>query len=115
MSVHVWQDLVLSLSLLSGDCVTSKLDWTFRLYDLKHDGVISRDELLEIVASIYDLVGDSAEPQVLPDTVQQHADAVFQVRFNLTVHSDNLSRRQTERNWYSINQSHTILKKSSHL
>lgn len=74
------QDLVLSLSLLNGDCVTDKLDWTFRLYDLKHDGVISSDELLDVITSVYDLLGDSAEPQVLPDTVQQHADTVFQVQ-----------------------------------
>ena len=70
---------MLSLSLLNGDSVTEKLDWTFRLYDLKHDGVISSDELLDVITSIYDLLGDSAEPQVLPNTVQQHADAVFQV------------------------------------
>jgi len=84
-AVHVYctcatQDLVLSLSLLSGDCVTDKLDWTFRLYDMKCDGVISKDELTDIISSIYDLLGDSAEPQVLPNIVQQHADAVFQVQ-----------------------------------
>lgn len=73
-----FEDLVLSLSMLSGDCVTDKLDWTFRLYDLKRDGVITRDELLDVVASIYELVGDCAEPQPQADTVQQHADAVFQ-------------------------------------
>jgi len=82
VSVHVWQDLVLSLSLLSGNSVTDKLDWTFRLYDLKHDGVISREELLDIVTSIYDLLGDSSEPPVLPITAQQHADSVFQVKLN---------------------------------
>lgn len=73
-----FEDLVLSLSLLSGNSVTDKLDWTFRLYDLKHDGVISREELLDIVTSIYDLLGDSSEPPVLPITAQQHADSVFQ-------------------------------------
>jgi len=69
-----------SLSLLSGDCMSDKLEWTFRLYDVNVDGVISKDELLDLVTSIYDLLGDSAEPQVSPDTVQQHADAVFQVQ-----------------------------------
>jgi len=78
---------VLSLSLLSGDCVTDKLDWTFRLYDIKRDGVISREELVDIITSIYDLLGDSAEPQVASDTVQQHTDAVFQVQLNLS-HND---------------------------
>jgi len=70
---------VQSLSLLSGDCVSEKLEWTFGLYDVNADGVISKDELLDIVTSIYDLLGDLAEPQVSPDTAQQHADAVFQV------------------------------------
>lgn len=71
---------MLSLSLLSGDCVAEKLDWTFRLYDLKHDGVISSDELLDVITSIYDLLGDSAQPQVSPSAIQQHADDVFQVQ-----------------------------------
>jgi len=75
---------VLSLSLLSGDNVTEKFDWTFRLYDLKRDGVISRDELFDVVTSVYDLLGDVAEPQILPDTIQQHVDAVFQVQLNLS-------------------------------
>ena len=66
-----------SLSLLSGDCVSEKLEWTFRLYDVNVDGLISKDELLDIVTSIYDLLGDVA---VSPDTIQQHAHAVFQVR-----------------------------------
>jgi len=70
---------VLSLALLNGDCVTDKLDWTFRLYDLKRDGVISSDELLDVIGSVYDLLGDS---QILPSAVQQHADSVFQVRLS---------------------------------
>lgn len=77
--------------MLNGDCVADKLEWTFRLYDLKHDGVITRDELLDVVASIYDLVGDCAEPQPQTDTVQQHADAVFQVSLSL---SDIISHSQ---------------------
>ena len=75
---------MLSLALLNGDCVTDKLDWTFRLYDLKRDGVISSDELLDVISSVYDLLGDS---QILPSTVQQHADAVFQARAPVVISS----------------------------
>jgi len=64
---------------LSGDCVADKLDWIFRLYDVKHDGVITRDEMYDIVTSVYDLLGDSAEPQLLLNAVKRHADSVFQV------------------------------------
>ena len=93
--VHVRQDLVLSLSLLTGDSVAEKLDWTFRLYDLNGDGVISRDELVDIVVSIYELVGDCAEPPLSADTVQQHTDAVFQVRsfHSHQSHAENSQRR----------------------
>ena len=72
--------MVLSLSVLNGDCVTDKLDWTFRLYDVNHDGVISSDELLEVIESVYELLGDSADPPVSPVSVRQHADTVFQVQ-----------------------------------
>lgn len=80
-----FEDLVMSLSMLSGDCATDKLDWTFRLYDIKHDGVITRDELFDVVTSIYDLAGNFVEPQPQLNAVQQHADAVFQ---RLDVDSD---------------------------
>ena len=42
-----------------------KLMWTFRLYDLDGDGVITKVELGNVVVGIYELMGIILLPQVL--------------------------------------------------
>jgi len=70
---------VTGLSVLARGSVHEKLLWAFSLYDIDGDGVITRQELLEVVSAIYDLMGKYAEPVVTPDTAVQHVDRVFQV------------------------------------
>lgn len=48
-----------------------KLSWAFELYDLNHDGYITFDEMLTIVASVYKMMGsmvtlneDEATPEM---------------------------------------------------
>ena len=36
------------LSVISKGTTTDKLVWTFTFYDVDHDGVISRDEMLKV-------------------------------------------------------------------
>ncbi|KAF8795533.1 Calsenilin like protein [Argiope bruennichi] len=55
-----------------------KLKWTFRLYDLNGDGRIDREEIREIISSIYLMLGRHTEPSVEHDTPAQHADKVFE-------------------------------------
>ena len=51
------QDFVLGLSILSRGTVAEKLRWTFSLYDINGDGLITREEMTEIVTAIYELAG----------------------------------------------------------
>lgn len=51
------QDFVLGLSILSRGSVEEKLKWTFSLYDINGDGLITREEMTEIVTAIYELAG----------------------------------------------------------
>lgn len=56
-----------------------KLKWTFNLYDIDKDGRITREEMREIIKSIYLMLGRYTEPQVDEDTAIDHADKVFTV------------------------------------
>lgn len=58
------QDFVQGLSILSRGSPTEKLEWVFNLYDLNRDGCITAEEMLEIVNSVYSLLGHCAQPCV---------------------------------------------------
>ena len=55
----------MSLSTLLHGTLEEKLMWTFRLYDLDGDGVITKVELGNVVVGIYELMGIILLPQVL--------------------------------------------------
>ena len=46
------QDFALGLSVLVRGSLEDKLRWTFNLYDLNGDGVISKDEMEDVTASV---------------------------------------------------------------
>jgi Ca2+-binding EF-hand superfamily protein len=46
------QDFALGLSILVKGSEEDKLRWTFNMYDLNGDGVITRDEMEDVVASV---------------------------------------------------------------
>lgn len=82
-----FQDFVVGLSALSRGDPEDKLRWAFRLYDLNRDGIISRDEMLDIIVSIHSLVGNSGNSSSAsaggrdeddPHAVRDHANRVFQ-------------------------------------
>jgi len=72
------QDFVTSLSVIARGSIAEKLRWTFRLYDVNGDGVISRRDMTTIVSSIYGLMGRYASPAVTSRSIQQHVDAIFE-------------------------------------
>jgi len=74
------QDFVTSLSVIARGNITDKLRWTFRLYDVSNDGVISRPDMTTIVSSVYALMGRYTSPVVTSAAIQQHVDAIFEAR-----------------------------------
>jgi len=56
--VLTFEDFALSLALLRRGTLEQKLVWTFHLYDLNGDGLLSREEIRDVTTSIYSLVGD---------------------------------------------------------
>lgn len=37
-----------------------RLYWSFNLYDINRDGVVDRDEVLDVLSSLYEMLGDLA-------------------------------------------------------
>jgi Ca2+-binding EF-hand superfamily protein len=51
----------------------------FNLYDINRDGLITREEMLNIISAIYELMGRFCEPSVYENTTRDHVEMVFQV------------------------------------
>ena len=73
------QEFVMGLSLLLRGTLLEKLEWTFNLYDINGDGIITADELYMIVSSVYDIIGNFTEPRIDENSIRDHVDTVFKV------------------------------------
>ena len=81
-------ELVLMLSALARGSVQDKLRWIFSLYDLDHDGMLSRSELQKVILSVYLLVGRGHSSYETFDRIaSEHADRFFA---NLDVNGDGI-------------------------
>ena len=69
----------MGLSILSRGTMDEKLRWIFTLYDINRDGKVTKDELLMIISSIYELMGKCTEPIIDESTAKQHVEVVFKV------------------------------------
>jgi hypothetical protein len=74
---------VVGLSVLARGTMTERLEWAFNLYDINRDGLITREEMLNIISAIYELMGRFCEPSVYENTTRDHVEMVFQVRVML--------------------------------
>lgn len=68
----------MGLSVLARGSLPERLQWAFSLYDVNGDGIITKDEMLDIVGSIYEMMGRFTEPQVDEYSAREHVDRVFQ-------------------------------------
>ncbi|XP_023701280.1 calsenilin-like isoform X1 [Paramormyrops kingsleyae] len=73
-----FEDFVLGLSLLLRGSVTEKLHWAFNLYDINKDGYITKEEMLAIMKSIYDMMGQYTSPRLRDDAPVEHVEKFFQ-------------------------------------
>ncbi|XP_059551346.1 Kv channel-interacting protein 1 isoform X2 [Myotis daubentonii] len=73
-----FEDFVTALSILLRGTVHEKLRWTFNLYDINKDGYINKEEMMDIVKAIYDMMGKYTHPVLREDTPRQHVDVFFQ-------------------------------------
>lgn len=66
-------DFMEFLSVISKGTEEEKMMWSFQFYDVNQDGTISRDEMLKVTESIYDLMGASYNEK----GTMQHVEKVF--------------------------------------
>ena len=69
----------MGLSVLSRGTLQERLQWAFNLYDINGDGLITKEEMLDIVSAIYEMMGRFSEPLIDEHTARDHVDRVFQV------------------------------------
>lgn len=74
------------LSKVSRGSVEEKLQWIFGLYDLDGDGLISKEEMLDVVGSIYEMLGRYTQPQIVEPhlAAREHVDRIFHVSIDFT-------------------------------
>ncbi|XP_015504241.1 calsenilin isoform X2 [Parus major] len=73
-----FQDFAVGLSVLLRGTEQQKLRWTFDLYDVNKDGYISKEDMLEIMKSIYAMMGRCTEPALGASAPAQHVELFFQ-------------------------------------
>ncbi|XP_025093481.1 Kv channel-interacting protein 4-like isoform X7 [Pomacea canaliculata] len=73
-----FEEFVMGLSVLSRGSLQERLQWAFSLYDINGDGIITKDEMLDIVTAIYEMMGRYTEPAIDENTAKEHVERVFQ-------------------------------------
>ncbi|XP_016355773.1 Kv channel-interacting protein 2 [Sinocyclocheilus anshuiensis] len=73
-----FKEFVAGLSLILRGSIYDRLNWVFNFYDLDKDGFITREEMMKIMKSIYDLMGKYVYPSMHDDTPREHVEKFFQ-------------------------------------
>ncbi|XP_008408304.1 Kv channel-interacting protein 2 isoform X1 [Poecilia reticulata] len=73
-----FEDFAVSLSIILRGSITDKLNWAFNLYDLNKDGCITREEMTDIMHSIYNMMGKHTYPSMRDSDPKEHVDSFFQ-------------------------------------
>jgi len=76
-----FKEFICALSITSRGSLDEKLNWAFQLYDINGDGLITYDEMLQIVGAIYkmtdqmvDLPEDAKTPEMRVDKIFKNMD-----------------------------------------
>ncbi|CAM4653981.1 unnamed protein product [Leuciscus chuanchicus] len=72
-----FEDFVVGLSNILRGTVTERLCWAFSLYDLNKDGCITKEEMNDIMKSIYDMMGKYTHPYMKDSAPTEHVESFF--------------------------------------
>ncbi|NXP67584.1 KCIP2 protein, partial [Chloropsis cyanopogon] len=73
-----FEDFVSGLSTILRGTIDDRLNWAFNLYDLNKDGCITKEEMLDIMKSIYDMMGKYTYPAMREEAPWEHVENFFQ-------------------------------------
>ncbi|RKP11384.1 calcium-binding protein NCS-1 [Piptocephalis cylindrospora] len=72
-----FKEFICALSITSRGKMDEKLVWAFQLYDIDHDGFITREEMQRIVEAIYKMVGGMVQLPDDEDTPEKRVNKIF--------------------------------------
>ncbi|MBN3273831.1 KCIP2 protein, partial [Polyodon spathula] len=73
-----FEDFAMGLSIILRGTINDRLNWAFNLYDLNKDGCITKEEMMAIMKSIYDMMGKCTSPCMQDDAHREHVESFFQ-------------------------------------
>merc|ERR1712018_880430 len=79
--IITFEDFVIGLSILVRGTMEEKIRWMFTLYDQDRDGYISREEMEDVVGSVFDLMGRTSDPILEEEVINSRVDYIFEVKF----------------------------------
>uniref|UniRef100_K7FS09 Potassium voltage-gated channel interacting protein 2 n=1 Tax=Pelodiscus sinensis TaxID=13735 RepID=K7FS09_PELSI len=69
---------VATASVILRGTIDDRIGWAFNLYDLNKDGCITKEEMLDIMKSIYDMMGKYTYPAMREEAPREHVENFFQ-------------------------------------
>jgi len=80
--VVTFEDFAVGVSILLKGTLEDRLRWTFQVYDVNKDGVLSRAEVREVTAAIHDLMGhpngERQKSEANDQMIDRRAERAFQ-------------------------------------